>query len=193
MENEDDNSQVIINPGIENDTGGYGWVVVEGVEYPIPPDGIKVMSHGGGYDEIAKRIVYGPGTFGKNTVAYNKDNAKAMQRLSARARQQRLIDATDNALSTRALDGIADTGLEMILGQQIDNALGTGRDSTAAARFVLQAGGYMVAPGQGSGEDSGQTKYTLPSLEYLDKVAALLGQVARLQGSGEDGEDGENR
>lgn len=61
--------------------------------YPEPPQGIRVLSNGAGFNESTKRIQYGPGTFGENPHAITSDNAKAYRQMAVDKSKKAMLDA----------------------------------------------------------------------------------------------------
>ena len=179
---------VIIEPAIENEKGGMGWQEIDGTRYPMPPPGVKVLRNGAGYDLELKRIGkgQGPGTYGENVTAITRKTSGEMQAKGKRKRYQLSEDAMDAALSGFAHDSLPFTGLTMLHEARISDALGTGRNATAAYTALMRSGGFNRERESQRGNGHG---LQLPPGHYVDKLQKLLDTVTALKEAGDgDGE-----
>ena len=106
-------------------------------EYPEPPEGIKVLSNGAGYDTVKKRIAHAPGTFGPFDHPITvENNAEFQARRWAKARE---TAAQAIANGTKQPDVFG--GWFTVIAAQTELAINPrmGRSSTEAAKFIGRA------------------------------------------------------
>ena len=144
-------------------------------EYPKPPDGIRVLSNGAGFDLKRKRIAYGPGTFAPDTGAITKENSLEFHH--KRYEKSRLI--TEQALASA--QNVSDVwgGWYTIMMAQIALAQDTkqGRASTEAAKFVGRAADLL--PNQARNTPTNQTnvQINVDRTALLDVLSQVSGQI----------------
>ena len=172
--------------GVELNRHGYPAVhtlPVGGDGYPVAPEGVRVFAANGvGYGLQAKKIVYGPGTFGPNTTAMTTETGRVNQALGVRVRMDKLKTGIDDALVTYSHNGTIAAGLQHMAEDLLDTARKGGRDGVTATRLVWQAGGYMMQHGAKAGE-AGDDGVRIPSPEHLDKLLDVLDSMERLKGA----------
>ncbi len=137
--------------------------------YPEPPEGIRPLSNGAGYDTERKRITHGPGTFGHDPARITVENNAEYQ--AARYESGRL--AAEQAIATGTNSPDAWGGWFTVVAAQTQLALNTekGRASTEAAKFVGRAADLL--PQQVKGQPTNQTNVQINVTQ--DALLDILG------------------
>jgi hypothetical protein len=151
-------------PVQEDEDGQYR--MIEGERYPLPPDGIRVTTIGGGYNEATSRLSHAPGTFHplpQHKGLITKENASEMQQL----RMQRAREAKERAL----IDGIREAYEQR---GEYDTSINNSADAIYWA--------WMLMIREILADKDKQEWARLAVLEKLEEGAALTGRDQAVQG-----------
>jgi len=144
-------------------------------EYPQPPEGIRVLSNGAGFDEEERKIRYGPGTFGPSNVQITKENNAEYQR----RRWEKARETAAKAIASGTLAADVWGGWETIISAQTELAITpkAGRASTEAAKFVGRAADLLPDQRQAQPDNAPAVQINITSDALREILSTTGGQV----------------
>lgn len=158
----------------------YNESMTDEQEYPQPPEHIRVLKNGAGYNTITKRIEHAPGTYAEAPYNITSENAAQMAAIGRENAKRAIRDAIVEQARARGVNVLmpADAlghAAGLLFGEVLDGS-GTLRDRN---RVLWDVGKYsdLVESHENSGQQQVNVQVNVTADILRDILSTTGGQV----------------